>query len=172
MQFEIDQASEILAQTPDTLRAMLGNLSEDWTHGGSREDWSPYDIVGHLIHAELTDWIPRAQVIVAGGDIREFGAFDRFAQFENSKDKTLSELLDGFNFHRGESLNTLKVLDLTPEKLALKGIHPELGEVTLAELIATWVVHDMTHIRQIVTFMAKRYDTAVGPWKEYLSILK
>jgi hypothetical protein len=172
MQFKLEQAVEILSQTPVTLRAMLGNLSEDWTHGGSREDWSPYDVVGHLIHCENVDWIPRAQVIIDQGDIRDFPPFDRFAQFENSRGKTLPELLDEFERLRGECLRTLKSMDLDAEKLALKGIHPEFGEVDLAQLLSTWAVHDLGHIRQIAAFMAAKYADAVGPWKAYLSILK
>jgi hypothetical protein len=171
MQFELEQAIEILGQTPSALRAMLGNLSEEWTHGGSREDWAPYDIVGHLIHAEHTNWIPRAKVILAQ-DGSTFEPFERYAQFENSKDKTLHELLEDFESARSESLMRLEALEITPEKLALKAAHSDLGEVTLAQLLSTWAVHDLGHIRQIVVFMAKKYSDAVGPWKEYLSILK
>lgn len=171
MQFELERAAEILSRTPPTLRAMLDGLSEDWTHAGSREDWSPYDIVGHLIHAELTDWIPRAKVILAQ-DGSVFELFDRFAQFENSQGKSLHDLLDEFEAQRSESLMRLDALEITPEKLALKCMHPDLGEVTMSQLLSTWVVHDMTHIRQIATFMAKKYSDEVGPWRDYLSILK
>jgi hypothetical protein len=171
MRFELEKALEILTQTPAVLRLMLSDLSDSWTHGGDRDDWSPFDIVGHLINAELTDWIPRAKVILAQ-DGSVFEPFDRYAQFENSKGKILAELLDEFEVQRSESLMWLEALDITPEKLALKCTHPDLGEVTMSQLFATWVVHDLTHIRQINIFMAKEYSDAVGPWKAYLSILK
>lgn len=172
MDFDLIDAENILAQTPDVLRAMLGNLGPEWTHGGSPDDWSPFDVVGHLIHAEMTDWIPRAEVILAQGIDRNFPPFDRYGHVEIVKDKSLDELFDQFDGARYASLEQLKLMDLTPEKLNLVGIHPEFGKVSLSQLLATWVVHDMTHIRQIVTFMAKKYSEPVGPWKEYLSILK
>lgn len=173
MKFQIDQALEILENTPSVVRAMLANLSDEWTQSfDDKDDWSPYDVVGHYIHCELTDWIPRARVILAKSENRTFEPFDRYAQFENSRGKTLRELLDDFDATRAESLQTLKSLNLTEESLGLTGTHPELGEVTLENLLATWVVHDLTHIRQIAAFMAKKYDAAVGPWREYLSILK
>lgn len=172
MQFDIDQAIEILSQTPTTLRAMLGNLSENWTHGGSVENWDPYTIVGHLIHGEIADWIPRARLILEQGENRTFEKFDRFAQFEHSKNKTLGELLDEFEKLRAECIRELKAMNITAGDLSLRAIHPELGEVTLEMLLSTWVVHDLNHIRQIVVFMAKRYEQNVGPWKEYLSILQ
>lgn len=171
MEYKIEEAVSVLSHTPATLRAMLGGLSEEWTHGGSKEDWAPYDIVGHLIHAELTDWIPRAKVILAQ-DGSVFEPFDRFAQFEISRGKTLLDLLDEFEAQRNESLMRLNALEITTEKLALKCTHPDLGEVTMSQLLSTWIVHDLTHIRQIATFMAKKYSDEVGPWKEYLSILK
>jgi hypothetical protein len=169
---KLEQAVEILSQTPKILRAMLGDLSEDLTGGGSENNWSPYDVVGHLIHGEKTDWIPRAKIILAQGENRTFIPFDRFAQFENSKGKSLHELLDEFEVLRSENLMRLEAMNVTPEKLALKGMHPELGEVDLGQLLSTWVVHDLNHIRQIVKFMADKYAEAVGPWKEYLLILQ
>jgi hypothetical protein len=172
MQFKIEQAVEILAQTPNTLRAMLGKLSEDWTGGGGENDWSPYDVIGHLIHGELTDWIPRARIILGQGEDLTFTAFDRFAQFENSKGKTLPELLGEFERLRGENLRELESMNVTEDMLALKGMHPELGEVDLEKLLSTWVVHDLNHIRQIVKFMAEKYADNVGVWKEYLLILQ
>lgn len=172
MRFDINQAIEILSQTPATLRSMLSNLSENWTHGGSLDDWNPYIIVGHLIHGEITDWIPRARLILAQGENRTFEAFDRFAQFEHSKGKTLAELLDEFEKLRGECLAELRAMSIRPEDLDLRADHPALGEVTLEMLLSTWVVHDLNHIRQIVVFMAKGYEQNVGPWKEYLSILQ
>ncbi|HEY0430033.1 MAG TPA: DinB family protein [Pyrinomonadaceae bacterium] len=173
MKFQIEQAVEILSRTPETVKSMLGNLSEDWTKSADNAgDWSPFDVVGHLIHGDETDWIPRAEIILAQSENPEFEPFDRFAQFEKSHGKTLSELLETFARLRRESLEKLKKMNLTPEQLKLKGIHPELGEVNLEQLLATWAVHDLTHIRQIATVLAKKYAENVGVWREYLSILK
>ena len=172
MQFNIEQAIEILSQTPATLRAMLSSLSDDWTGGGTEDNWSPYDIVGHLIHGEITDWVPRVRIILEHGASRPFTPFDRWAQFENSRDKTLAQLLDKFETLRKENIDILRAMDITPEKLALKGMHPELGEIDMEKLLSTWVVHDLNHIRQAVKFMADKYAENVGIWKEYLLILQ
>lgn len=172
MQFSVSRSIEVLSATPPTLRSLLRGLSEDWTVSATREEWGPFDIVGHLIHGEETDWIPRAKIILEQGEDRSFVPFDRFAQFEKSKGKTLASLLDEFEHLRRDNLETLIGWNLTDEQLDLQGIHPELGCVTLRQLLATWAVHDLNHIRQIVTAMAKRYDSAVGPWQEFLSILK
>jgi hypothetical protein len=173
MQVQLEQAIDILSRTPQITRALLENLSEDWiSKDDDAENWSPFDVVGHFIHGEETDWIPRARIILAQGENPAFESFDRFAQFEKSKGKSLNELLDTFENLRKESIETLRQMNLTPEKLKLKGIHPELGEVTLEQLLATWVVHDLTHIRQISVVLAKKYSESVGPWKAYLSILQ
>jgi DinB superfamily len=173
MNFQIEQAVEILSQTPAVLNAMLGNLSGDWTTNAETDDgWSAFDVVGHFIHGEETDWIPRAEIILAQGENLTFEPFDRFAQFEKSKGKTLNELLETFAALRGRSLETLRRMNITPDKLQLKGMHPELGEVNLEQLLATWVVHDLTHIRQLAIVLARKYSGNVGVWKEYLSILK
>jgi hypothetical protein len=172
MQFKIEQAIEILTQTPSTLRAMLGNLSKDWTGGGTEDHWGPYDVIGHLIHGEKTDWIPRVRIILEHGDSRPFIPFDRWAQFENSPGKTLVQLLDEFETLRKENIEILREMDTTPELLALKGMHPELGEINMEKLLSTWVVHDLNHIRQIVKFMADKYAENVGIWKQYLLILQ
>jgi hypothetical protein len=173
MKFQLEQAVEVLSQTPATVKSLLGNLSENWTSKNENsDDWSPFDIVGHFIHGEETDWIPRAEIILAQGENTTFVPFDRFAQFESSKDKTLDELLETFAELRKENLEKLQKMRLTPEHLKLKGIHPELGEVNLEQLISTWVVHDLTHIRQIAIVLAKKYSENVGVWREYLSILK
>lgn len=170
---ELERAIPVLASTPATLRAMLGGLPEDWTaSSGGLEDWQPFDVVGHLIHGEETDWIPRARIILAQGENRTFVPFDRFAQATRSQGKSLSDLLAEFAHLRGRNLAELRSWNLAGEQLDLKGMHPELGEVTLRQLLATWVVHDLNHIRQIATAMARRYDAEVGPWKEYLSILQ
>ena len=170
--FQIEKAIEILEQTPATVKSLLGNLSEDWTLSKTSDEWSPFDVIGHYIHGEETDWIPRAEIILAQGENLTFAPFDRFAQFEISNGKTLDELLETFATSRQKSLETLKSWNLTDEQLQLKGIHPELGEVTLEQLLSTWVVHDLTHIRQIVSVMAKQYSENVGVWKAYLSILQ
>jgi hypothetical protein len=170
MQFELKQAVALLAQTPLTLRSMLGGLSAEWTHGGSADNWSPYDVVGHLIHGEMTDWIPRARIILEHGADRAFTPFDRLAQFDDSG--SLAERLDTFARLRKENLQALESMSLTPETLALKGQHPELGKVDLSQLLSTWAVHDLNHIRQIVKFMAEKFSGNVGPWKQYLSILQ
>jgi hypothetical protein len=170
--FQIEKAIEILEQTPATVQSLLGNLSDDWTLVQNADQWNPFDVVGHYIHGEETDWIPRAEIILAQeGENLKFAPFDRFAQFEISKGKTLGELLEIFAGLRQTNLKTLQSWDLTDEQLQLTGIHPELGTVTLEQLLATWVVHDLTHIRQIVTIMAKQYTENVGVWKAYLSIL-
>jgi hypothetical protein len=173
MKFEIENAVAVLSATPGTLRALLGGLSDSWTSSsGNSDSWQAFDVVGHLIHGEETDWITRARIILEQGENRTFVPFDRFAQFDNSKGKSLSDLLAEFEEARAKSLSELQSWNLTDEQLELKGMHPELGEVTLGQLLATWVVHDLNHIRQIATAMARRYDAEVGPWKEYLSILK
>lgn len=173
MKFEIEKAIEILNQTPETVKTLLGNLSEDWTKtDGNLESWTPFDIVGHYIHGEETDWIPRAEIILAQVENLTFVPFDRVAQFEKSKGKTLSELLETFADLRRKNIGTLRSWNLTEEHLKLKGIHPELGDVDLGQLLATWVVHDLNHIRQITEVLARKYSGNVGAWKEYLSILK
>jgi uncharacterized damage-inducible protein DinB len=172
MEFQLDRAQEILKRTPATLKALLGGLSDEWvTSNEGAESWSPFDIVGHLIHGEETDWIPRARMILEYGESRAFEPFDRFAMFEKSKGKTLSELLDTFERLRRESLRELDEMNLTPEMLSKPGLHPELGLVTLGQLLSTWVVHDLGHTGQIVRVMAKQYVDAVGVWQAYLPIL-
>lgn len=173
MNFQISQAIEILSQTPETVRTLLGKLSDEWIYASEDENsWSPFDVVGHLIHAEETDWIPRAEIILEKGDNPFFEPFNRFGHIEKVKGKTLAELLDEFAEIREKNIEILKSWNLTDEQLSLRGIHPELGSVTLEQLLSTWCVHDLTHIRQIVTVIAKQYTENVGVWKEYLSILK
>src|SRR3990172_9232957 len=164
---------EILGRTPGTLTAMLGGLSGEWAAGtGNEEDWGPFDVVGHLIFGEETDWIPRARIILEHGDSRPFVPFDRFAQFEKFKGRSLDDLLSKFERARDENLQTLREMKISTDQWGLRGMHPELGPVTLGELLATWVVHDLNHIGQIAEAMAKRYDAGVGPWKAYLPILQ
>ncbi len=173
MELSVENSIEVLRTTPATLRTMLAELSGEWTSSASDStEWSAFDVVGHLIHGEQTDWIPRARIILEQGENLTFVPFDRFAQFENSKGKSMMELLDEFGRLRSENLDTLSSWNLSEQQLDLEGIHPELGRVTLRQLLATWVVHDLNHVRQIVTVMANRYGNEVGVWKEYLSILK
>jgi len=163
---------EILGRTPGTLTAMLGGLSGEWAAGtGNEEDWGPFDVVGHLIFGEETDWIPRARNILDHGDSKPFVPFDRFAQFEKFKGRSMDELLAMFEEARRANVQTLRAMQLTPEQLELRGMHPELGRVTLGQLLATWVVHDLNHIGQVAEGMAKPYEAAVGPWNAYLPIL-
>ena len=172
MNFDLARTIEILPQTPYTLTRMLDDLSPEWTESlGDPENWSPHDVIGHLIHCEETDWIARSKIILAQGESKTFVPFDRLAQFDRPEENKLADLLTEFARLRNGNLEMLVRFELTPTKLALKGIHPTLGEVTLQQLLSTWAVHDLGHIRQIVTFMARKYQENVSPWREYLSIL-
>jgi len=172
MEFQLVHAKEILGRTPSTLDVLLRQVSDPWImNNEGPETWSPYDIVGHLIHGEETDWIPRAKIILNEGEARSFEPFDRFAMFEKSKGKSLPDLLDDFQAARTQSLNELDVMNLTPSLLEKRGKHPGLGMVTLKQLLAAWVVHDLGHVSQVVRVMAKQYTEEVGPWTAYLSIL-
>lgn len=173
MKFDVEQAIELLSRTPAVLRALLSGLGARWTHTDYGEDtFSPYDVLGHLIHGERADWIPRMRIILESGTTRPFDKYDRYAQFEESAGKSSEQLLDEFEQHRSASIAALRAARLTPDLLANRGIHPALGEVTLENLLATWVVHDLNHIAQIARCMATQYHDAVGPWRQYLSILK
>ena len=173
MEFQLDLAIPVLRRTPSVLQTLLAGLDDAWIHGDYGDGtFSPFDIVGHLIQGEQTDWIVRARIILEHGPSRPFDKYDRYAQFEASRGKSLGDLLDEFERLRAANLATLAGLHLTPDKLALRGTHQALGEVTLEQLLATWVVHDLNHIAQIARCMAAQYETAVGPWKQYLGILK
>jgi uncharacterized damage-inducible protein DinB len=173
MECQPEHAVEILSRTPATLRALLQDLSDPWTHINlGAETWSAYDVVGHLIHGEETDWIPRAKIILQHGQSRPFEPFDRFAQFEPSKGQALEDRLDKFAHLRQQNLETLRQMRITSAQWELRGTHPELGTVTLRQLLAAWVVHDLDHMGQIVEALAKQYTEAVGPWKAYLPILE
>jgi hypothetical protein len=172
MDFNLKAGIDILERTPATLRALLGGLPSAWTDATEGPDtWSPYVIVGHLIHGERTDWIPRAQIILAQGPERRFTPYDRFAQFRESQGKSLAELLDEFAQLRAANVATLVGWDLTDAQLQLEGEHPEFGRVTLRQLMATWVAHDLSHVAQTGRVMAKQYREAVGPWRAYLPVM-
>jgi hypothetical protein len=172
MEFDLTKGIAVLERTPAAMRALLAGLPDAWTTGNEGpETWSPYDIMGHLIHGERTDWIPRARIILDQGANRRFTPFDRFAQFRESQGRSLSELLDEFDRLRADNLATLAGWRLADPQLALEGEHPELGRVTLRQLLATWVAHDLGHIAQTTRVMAKQYRNAVGPWRAYLPVL-
>lgn len=172
MEFSLEKVIPILERTPRVLKHLLEELDTSWTHQNEGEDtWSPYDIIGHLIHGEKTDWVPRIQHILGPNHTEAFIPFDRFAQFENSKGKTLAMLLDEFSALRADNIITLKNLSITTEDLTKKGLHPELGPVTLKNLIATWVAHDLGHIHQITRVLAKGLQNDIGPWEAYLKVM-
>jgi hypothetical protein len=173
MDFRLDDALPVLRRTPSVLRDLLADLPEGWTKGVEGPDaWSPFDVVGHLIHAERTDWVPRIEHMLRHGDEVPFPPFDREAMFAASRGLSLGELLETFDQLRAESVNRLVTLGLTDADMARHGRHPEFGVVTMGQHIATWVAHDLSHIGQIVRVMAKQYSEAVGPWRAYLSILR
>lgn len=173
MKFQLEQALEVLAGTPQVLRAMLQNKSAEWVCSNyGPNTFSPFDVVGHLIHGEKTDWIPRARMILEHGETRAFEPFDRYAMFEAGKGKTIDTLLDEFERLRLENIRQLKGMNLRADQMALRGKHPALGGVTFQQLLATWVVHDLNHVAQIAKAMSFQYENEVGPWREYLSILR
>lgn len=172
MNFELATGVEVLQRTPETLRAMLGGLPSGWIDANEGPNtWSPFAILGHLVHGERADWIPRARVILAQGADRRFVPFDREAQFSESRGKHLHELLDEFAHLRAQNLATLAGWRLSESQLALQGEHPEFGAVTLRQLLATWVVHDLGHIAQTARVMSKQYRDAIGPWRAYLPVV-
>jgi uncharacterized damage-inducible protein DinB len=172
MNFTVEKSIEILQRTPAVLETMLRGVSADWTENNEGgETWSVFDVLGHLVHGEKTDWIERMKIILSDGRDKAFKPFDRFAQFEESKGKTLQELLEEFRRLREKNIEILRSKNLSGENLEKTGEHPAFGEVTLAQLLATWTVHDLDHISQISRVMGKQYKEAVGPWAEYLRIL-
>jgi DinB superfamily len=173
MEIELADIIDLLNRTPATLKELLHGLPKTWTETNEGENtWSPFDVVGHLIHGEHVNWIPRAKMILEFGESKVFEPFDRFAQFEASKGKTLEQLLEEFEVIRHENIRTLKDMNLTLEDLQKCGHHPEFGRVTLGELLSTWAAHDLDHVVQISRTIAKGYKEAVGPWRAYLSVLK
>jgi DinB superfamily len=172
MKYSTAQAIEILERTPAVLQSLLGGLSNGWVmHNEGPETFSPYDVIGHLIHGEKTDWTARAKMILEFGDSKTFVKWNRFAQYEESKGKSLQQLLDEFSAIRKENMIWFKSLALTEAGLDKKGMHPVLGTVTLRNLLATWVAHDLTHIAQVTRVMAKQYKEEMGPWPEFFRIL-
>ena len=172
MDFDLALGIEVLERTPAVLRATLAGLSPAWTDATEGpETWSPYVIIGHLIHGERTDWIPRARIILERGADRRFTPFDMTAQFRESDGRSLDDLLQEFSHLRAENLRSLVEWKLSDEQLELKGIHPEFGEVSLREMLATWVAHDLGHIAQVARVLAKQYRDAVGPWRAYLPVM-
>jgi hypothetical protein len=170
--FSLSESLPVLERTPAVLRAMLEGLPEPWIASNEGGDsWSPFDVVGHLVHGERTDWMARAELIVASGERVAFQPFDRFAQFEASRGKSIGELLETFAGLRAGNLRRLRELAPGPAELARRGLHPELGPVTLGQHLSTWVSHDLSHIGQIARVMARRYTAAVGPWRAYLPLL-
>ena len=171
--FSMAEAITLLTRTPLTLNAFLRGLPNIWTHSNEGKDtWSAFDIVGHLNSAERHDRMPRVRTIMESGESRPFDPFDRFAQMRESEGKSLEQLLDEFARLRSESLAALQAMNLQSADLARRGTHPALGTVTLAELLATWVVHDLTHLHQLSRVMAHQYREAVGPWSAFLGVLK
>lgn len=172
MQSDLARGIDLLDRTPAVLRPLLGGLSEEWTRADEGpETWSPFDVVGHLIDGEEKDWMERARIILAQEGARRFEPFDRFRHLRVNRGKSLRELLDRFERLRARNLEDLRAMDLGPEDLALTGEHPALGPVTLEQLLATWVTHDLDHLAQIARVMAHQNREAVGPWSEYLSVL-
>jgi hypothetical protein len=173
MDFKLEQAIEVLERTPGVLRAMLAGLSDGWLYGNYGENtFSPFDVVGHLITGEKTDWLVRTRLIMEQGTSVPFSKYDRYAQFEESRGRSLGQLLDEFERLRVANLVELRGFRLSEHDLARRGLHIALGEVTLAQLLATWATHDLNHIAQIARAMAWQYERAVGPWRQYLGVLK
>ena len=177
MEFRVTEAIAVLARTPATVSALLRGLPDVWVRcneGRSKDGkdtWSALDILGHLIVGERTDWMPRVRILLENGEARTFDPFDRFAQLKESRDKSLEQLLDDFARLRKENLAALEALNLQPEDFTRRGRHPALGVVTLSELLATWAVHDLTHVHQLSRVMAYQYREAVGPWIKYIGVM-
>jgi hypothetical protein len=173
MGHDLQQTISLLTRTPAALNALLRDLPETWTLRNEGENtWSAFDVVGHLIHCERTDWMPRARIVLQFGEARSFDPFDRLGHVRESRGKRLEQLLDEFGGLRSENLGELRALNLRQEDLERHGRHPSLGVVTLSELLATWAAHDLTHLHQVSRVMAHQYRQAVGPWSAYLGVLQ
>lgn len=172
-EFNLAESIALLTRTPAILNALLRGLPDIWVRGNEGIDtWNAFDIVGHLVFAERTDWMPRVRILLENGEARPFDPFDRFAQIKETQGKSLEQLLDDFAFLRTESLTALQSLNLEQEDLQRRGKHPALGVVTLSELLAAWTVHDLTHLHQLSRTMSHQYRDAVGPWSAYLGVLR
>ena len=172
-EFRLTDATALLSRTPAALDALLRGMPDVWVLRNEGQDtWSAFDIVGHLVSGERHDWMPRLRILLESGEARAFDPFDRFAQTRESQGKSLEQLLDEFARLRRENLDALQALNLQPEDLARRGRHPAMGAVTLSELLATWAVHDLTHLHQLSRLMAHQYRDTVGPWSAYLGVLK
>lgn len=173
MNYNFQRSYEVLERTPLVLDTFLRNLPVAWTMANEGPDtFSPYDVIGHLVHGEKTDWKLRSEMILDHGVAKSFIPFDRFAQYEESKGKSLEQLLDEFRHLREKNMEWLRSLSLTESDLEKQGLHPDLGKVTLRQLLATWVIHDLTHIAQVARVMAKQYKEEMGPWIEYFRIMR
>ncbi len=173
MEQGLQQTISLLTRTPVALNALLHDLPEEWTLRNEGENtWSAFDVVGHLVHGERTDWMPRVRMVLQSGESQTFEPFDRWGQARVSQGKSLEQLLDEFARLRSENLGALRGLNLRPEDLERRGRHPSLGVVTLSQLLATWATHDLTHLHQISRVMALQYRDAVGPWIAYLGVLQ
>ena len=171
--FSLEQCVDILERTPQVVRELLAGLPADWTRSNEGgQTWSPYDVVGHLIHGEKTDWIPRAEIILGTDLDKRFKPFDRTAMFRESQGRSLEDLIEEFGDLRRASLERLQGLRLTDADLDRTGVHPEFGPVTLRQLLSTWAVHDLDHIVQISRVLAKQMTGDVGPWVAYLRVLR
>ena len=173
MNHDLDATTALLARTPAVLDALLRGLPDLWTKRNEGGDsWTALDVIGHLIHGERTDWIPRARIILQHGDTKPFDTFNRLGHVDESRGKSLGELLDELARARAESLRELRAMNLTRDDLARRGRHPALGSVTLSELLATWAAHDLSHLHQISRVMAHQYREAVGPWSAFLGVMQ
>jgi hypothetical protein len=171
-QHDVQHTIALLSRTPSALNALLRDLPESWTvRNEGEKTWSAFDIIGHLIHGERTDWMPRARTILQHGESRPFDPYDRLAQERESQGKSLPELLDEFAGLRSQNLGSLRAMNLQPADLDRRGTHPSLGLVTLSQLLATWAIHDLTHLHQLSRVMAYQYRNVVGPWSAYLGVL-
>src|SRR5438034_8581501 len=173
MEHNLEHTISLLTRTPAALDALLSDLPETSTlRNEGEKSWSAFDVVGHLIHGERTDWMPRARIVMQFGETRTFESFDRWGHVRESQGKSLGQLLDEFARLRSKNLGELRALNLRPEDLARRGRHPALGVVTLSELLATWAAHDLTHLHQISRVMAHQYREAVGPWAKFLGVMQ
>jgi hypothetical protein len=173
MEFDLGHTIPLLSRTPAVLKTLLGDLPETWTLRNEGENtWSAFDVVGHLIHGERTDWMPRTRMILQSGEAQTFEPFDRWGHVRESQGKSLGQLLEEFAGLRSGNLSELRALNLRQEDLERRGRHPALGVVTLSELLATWAAHDLTHLHQVSRIMAHQYREAVGPWSAYLGVLR